>query len=352
MTVYWLMYVLPFLILGIESGPEKNKKPGWFVLCAIFTFLIGLRFEVGGDWISYLYHVDYVSGASLPETLEAYDPGYALFEWLSNTLGSGIYGVNTLCGAIVMTGIYQICQRQTQPWLALTVAVPYLIIVVAMGYTRQSAAIGMELIALVSLSEGRNVRYVILILLAATFHKTASILLPLALVATGYEKVWVSRAVIAGAFVGLVAMIGWATIDEESNTYITNYVEAEMVSEGANIRVAMNAIPAAIFLLFARRIAPLAVERRVWSLVSLLCLASIPLVLFTSTATDRIGLYLLPIQLFVYSRVGSVLFSGTMTGVTNGIIVIGYASALFVLLNYATIVSVAWVPYRNAAFLW
>jgi len=352
MIVYWLMYVLPLLVFASKrtAGAEYFDRT-WLVLCVLFVFLIGLRFEVGGDWGSYLEHFNSIVGTSFNETIADYDPGYALFEWLSSQLGWGIYGVNIACGTLVMAGVYQFCRQQSQPGLALTVAVPYLIVVVAMGYTRQSAALGLELIALVALANGQVVRYAIWILLAISFHKTAVVLLPLALVATSYKNIWTSRLLLAAAFLAMALLGGWATFSEESSKLITNYIEAEMISEGANIRVAMNALPAAIFLLFSKRLAPDEVERRTWVLLSVLALGCIPLLDIASTATDRIALYLIPIQLFVYSRIGVTFYSDRSRLWTNRVIVVGYALVLFVLLNYASMVSVYWVPYQNAAFL-
>ncbi len=351
MFAYWLMYFLPPLVFAsVQAADAKYNDRAWQALCVLFVFLIGLRFEVGGDWGSYLNHFESIVGTSLVETLSEYDPGYALLEWLFATLGWGIYGVNIACGALVMTGVYQFCRQQSQPWLALTVAVPYLIVVVAMGYTRQSAALGLELIALVALANGHLVRYATWILLALTFHKTAVVLLPLALVATSYENVWTKRILLAATFLAMAFLGGWATFTDESQKLVTNYIEAEMISEGANIRVAMNALPAAIFLVFAKRLAPDEVERRTWVLLSLLSLACIPLLEVASTATDRIALYLIPIQLFVYSRIGAAFNSDSSRLLANRVIVVGYAIVLFVLLNYATMVSVYWVPYQNAAF--
>jgi len=351
MIVYWLMYFLPPLVVAsTQTGDPKYYDRVWQVLCVLFVFLIGLRFEVGGDWGSYLRHFESIDGTSLVETLSESDPGYALLEWLSDTLGWGIYGVNIVCGALVMTGVYQFCRQQAQPWLALTVSIPYLIIVVAMGYTRQSAALGLELIALVALANGRLVRYAIWILLAVTFHKTAVVLLPLALIATSYENVWIRRIFLAAIFLAMGILGGWAAFTEESQKLVTNYIEVEMISEGANIRVAMNAVPAVIFLIFSRRLAPDEVERRTWVLLSLLSLGCIPLLGVASTATDRIALYLIPIQLLVYSRIGAAFNSDSSRSLANLVIVVGYALVLFVLLNYADMVSVYWVPYQNAAF--
>jgi hypothetical protein len=47
------------------------------------------------------------------------------------------------------------CRTQPRPWLALTLAFPYLVVVVAMGYTRQGVAIGLEMLALLALERDR-----------------------------------------------------------------------------------------------------------------------------------------------------------------------------------------------------
>lgn len=45
-------------------------------------------------------------------------------------------------------------RSQPDPWLAVLVAVPYLVIVVAMGYSRQAVAIGILLAGLGRLERG------------------------------------------------------------------------------------------------------------------------------------------------------------------------------------------------------
>ncbi len=46
-----------------------------------------------------------------------------------------------------MSGLVQFCRKQPLPWLALAVAAPFIIIVVGMGYTRQSVALGFILLS-------------------------------------------------------------------------------------------------------------------------------------------------------------------------------------------------------------
>ena len=81
-------------------------------------------------------------------------------------------------------------------------------------------------------------------------------------------------------------------------------------------------------------------------------IAALALVLVfpTSTAIDRIGLYLLPLQLFVYARLPDALAGDDRTARVLATAVIAlYAAAFFVWLNYAVNVEY-WLPYRFFLF--
>jgi len=146
--------------------------------------------------------------------------------------------------------------------------------------------------------------------------------------------------------------LGSAILLEYYEALWTNYVQAGLESEGGPIRVAMNAVPAIVFLLFAKKFAPMRRERKLWVGIALFALICIPLVGIASTAVDRVALYFMPIQLYVYSRIECLFRSTNLRWMAIATILASYALVLWVLLNYATFVSVYWVPYNNAAFFW
>lgn len=348
MFVYWLMFFIPVFALFSPARLAANMRDWmWRAICVLFGLIIGLRFEVGGDWYPYLNFYQEALGESFSDAIVITDPGYALLNWMSASMDLGIYPVNLVCGAVVMTGIYYFCRRQPQPWLALAVAVPYLLIVVAMGVTRQSVALGLELLALVALTDGRLRGFIFFIACAGLFHKSAVLLLPLGLLVSTHKKIWVILSMSA-----MSVLLGGALLLEHFETLWASYVEAGMASEGGGIRVAMNSLPATIFLLFAKRFAPDDNERKLWTWIAIFSLACIPLVGLASTAVDRVALYFMPIQLFVYSRIGCLFRNPTYKTSVIIFIVAGYALVEWVLLNKATIVSANWVPYNNAAFFW
>tara|TARA_B110000444_G_C18465348_1_gene422179 strand:- start:227 stop:577 length:351 start_codon:yes stop_codon:yes gene_type:complete len=115
----------------------------------------------------------------------------------------------------------------------------------------------------------------------------------------------------------------------------------------------MNAFPAAIFLLWRHRFNFNQYEEPLWVIFSYLSLLLLSLFYLTdaSTALDRIGLYMLPLQLVVFSSLPEIF---KKSGNINQWIVISilsyYSLVLFVWLNFATHAGL-WLPYKNYAFI-
>lgn len=345
MLVYWMMFAVPALaLLSPHRAAPSLARGMWLAVAAIFAVLIGLRYEVGGDWLPYVEHYNHATEVSFLDALGTSDPGYAALNWLSAQVSGDVYLVNLVCGAFVMSGIVTFARRQPLPWLALLAAVPYVIIVVAMGYTRQSVALGFELLALVALTDGRILRFVVLIVFAALFHKSAVLLLPLAALASTHHRLW------TGIWVTLtsVMMVSLILVEHQEALW-RDYVEAGMESEGGGIRVAMNVFPSLLFLLFRNRLVENKHERQLWNWIALFSLASVPLVGLASTAVDRVALYFIPIQMLVFSRLHRLVDTRLYrTEIVLGVIT-GYALVQWVWLTFASHAPY-WVPYRFAPF--
>ena len=151
MLVYWAMLALPSMFALSGASPVDRPRTTGLGLGAaflIFSILIGLRFETGGDWFNYQDMVEAIGYEDFLPSLSLSDPGFAAVSWVSSRLGFGITGATTFCGVVLMYGLVRFCRTLPDPWLAFTAAVPYLIIVVGMGYIRQGAAIGFLLLAL------------------------------------------------------------------------------------------------------------------------------------------------------------------------------------------------------------
>lgn len=347
MLGFWLMFLIPaWAVLVPKRLPPNQALAAWWVVGTLFALMIGLRHEVGGDWFNYLEHFKATSRMTFAEAVGKGDPGHYVVNWLTAQLGGSVYWVNLLYASVLMWGTVVFCRKQPWPWLALLVAVPYMLIVVGMGYSRQAMALGFAMLGLVALGEHRIRFFVVCIAIGALFHKSAVLLLPIAILATSRNRFF-TAGMVGVTFVLMFFLL----VSEDADALWTNYVEYQMQSQGAKIRVLMNVIPAVLMLLFGKWLAPDPQERKLWTWMALFALLCLPLVSFASTAVDRVALYLIPIQIFVFARIPRLAGDDIRLRTLLVLGVVGYYAAVqFVWLNFATH-SQYWVPYQFRLFI-
>ena len=362
MTIYLSFILIPLLLLLVESKLKRDLDLMLWILMSLFILIvIGTRYEVGGDWDNYLAHLarassrDFISAAITNTEL-----GYGALNWISAKLGMGIYGVNTFCGAILVFGTAFFCRRQPIPWLAWLIATPYLLVVVGMGYTRQSVAVGFLLLGLVALENKKVWRYFLLILAGYFFHKTVLLMAPLGIL------VWRRNAWFKGGIIVLLCVFFvWAIIAYRAQI-LSNLAEpgeffrlvskyfmgSQWSSSGALPRVLMNAMPSFLFLslLLLKRWPKSSDNQMLWAAIAIASIASLYFVGHISTAIDRINIYFIPIQLYVWSRI-PLLWPDikTQTAITIGIYLVYFSS--FMVWLFMANHAYEWIPYRSALLL-
>lgn len=347
MLIYWTMFAVPALsaLASGVQGENGQKQPqiAYALLLLAFAIIIGFRYEVGGDWFAYEEIVDYISAETFRYSMMNGDMGFSFVAWISTRAGFGSTGPTFFCGAVLVYGLWRFGQTLAQPWLALTAGVPYLIIVVGMGYVRQSAAIGFILLALIQFERGSMMQFGKWMLAATLFHVSALSLLPLTALALVRKR---PLALIPLSVAGAVLYV--LLLRPRLDRFYENYVVAEYDSSGAMVRLAMNAVPAVLYLIYRKRFVLSENGRVFWGLLSALALGLVVLVIVSpaTTAIDRIGLYCIPLQLFVFGHiVPLVARTGTGQALFTLAIIVYYTAVMFVWLNFATH-SEYWLPYR------
>lgn len=346
MLPYWIMFsVVAFAAVLPAKRVHNVNWFAWVGVIAAFSFLIGFRYKVGGDWYSYQRIMINAVGVAFPKALFTLEPGYAALNWLSANIVNSIYFVNTICAMIFMVGIADFCLRQAHPALGLLISMPYMIIVMGMGYTRQSAAFGFELLALTMLSELNVLFGALFLVCGALFHKTVLVLLPILVIARSKSKILTVCVIIF-----IVLQVINSAVFSEYSLLVDNYLKRDRYSSGGVIRVAMNFVPAIIFIIFGRRLERNAAEQRLWLWMSIISIAAIPAVFFASTAVDRLALYLMPIQIYVITRIDRLFTEPLSALVFRILVVVYYGLVLVVWLNYGDNAS-SWLPYRVEPFI-
>jgi hypothetical protein len=343
LAVYWVLFgyfAVGALLAGSLRGPAEWRPSILYTAGALLmTLLLGLRYQVGGDWSSYEFIYQRAGPLHLLTALSIGDPAYQAVNWLSYQLGGGVWLVNLICAAVFVWGLFRLCRTQPEPWLAVLVAIPYMVIVVGMGYTRQAVALGILMAGIAAVISGASaLRFAVYVVAAALFHKTAVVGFPIVALATGRNRLANLLLVIFGGVALYDAFLG-----DAMDNFVQNYVRAHYSSQGAAIRILMNMVAAGLFTIAGHRLKFSEPERKIWrnfsyaSAVALLLLVLVP----SSAAVDRISLYLIPLQVAVISRMPNLFKTVTFgTAVT-----VAYCfSVEFVWLNFAQF-AYLWIPY-------
>ena len=347
MLPYWLLFAL-FATGALLAQPDLRRNKPWLAIgCAavVMIIMIGFRGHIGVDWGNYLRAWDAAPRMSLGRYLDYQrgDPGFYGLMWGLNRAGLPEWSYNLLCSIPFTIGLVRFARQQPNAWLAVAVAVPYLVIVIGMSTTRQATAIGFIFLALVSFKRGNNAGFLGWTFVAALFHSSAILVLPFAGLSLAQNRFQSFALLLITAVLGYF-LLG-STFGDYSRDYLGRYT---VTSSGTIYRIVMNVVPALFYLLLSKRLPFADRERTLWRNFSLLAVASIPLlaVIQSTTALDRLLLYAYPLQIMMLAWL-PYLFKGRaqQLGVTL-LILLYLALQQYVFFNYA-VNAYAFVPYQN-----
>lgn len=346
MFVYWALFLIFAAGALLSRGTEGSARSGllFLVLGMLPTLLIvGLRWKIGPDWQAYseIYH--FVALYSVTDAVGHGDPGFYLLNWTLQQVHAPFQWLVFISAAIFVGGLGSFCFRQPNPWIALLLAFPYLVIVVGMSGIRQSTAIGFLFFAFNAYEKHHPVRCMALIVIGALFHASALLMAPLCALSLSRNRLQTSVLLV------LVLFVGWLLFFKSFGVYATRYKNEAIQSAGIWYRLAMNAVPATIFLARRHAFGLGQQQQALWRNLSIVTLLLVPLalVLPSNTSVDRFALYLFPLQFFVLSRIEKILPEGRADIVTTKISLIAYAALIqIVFLQFGTF-SYLYLPYRS-----
>lgn len=346
-----------FLLFLIPAALTFAGPPGWgktaqgrqlSTFYAVFmALMIGFRYRVGGDWSWDNHRIINNSGRDFFDFLKiSGDIGYGAILYITEISGMNVWVNHLIGGGVFAYGLRKFCLQTPYPWLAMTVAVPYLVTVVAMAYDRQAMAIGFIMLAMVALQNQSLRNFIINIILATAAHTTALVLMPVFVFASKIKKtlmIAISGPVLAAGY--------YLALRDRAETSIQAYVGVEMSSSGAAIRVAMSAIPAAIYFVLRKRFQFSEETRQFADVICATCLLFVVLLVVSpsSTAVDRMALYLLPVQMLIYGSLPSALSKSASQQAVAAALVLYSFLVMIVWLNFA-VNAPAWLPYQIMDF--
>jgi hypothetical protein len=345
MYPYWLFF--SFFALGsiLSKEQPRDRRPllGLLIAWLVITLMIGLRWEIGPDWFSYVnwwHRAGTVSLASLLNRSGA-DPGFYAFLWVFHRVVDQFWIFSLLMAGIFAAGLVAFARTQTNPWLAIAVAVPYLVVVIGMSGVRQATAIAFVFLALCGFLRQQARKFVGWMLLAASCHASAIFVLPLAGLSFARNRFQAFMLLL------ITAIVAYYLVRETFGLYSERYFSRTMQSSGTLFRIVMSVIPAVIYVTLNKHFPEPPHERSLWRNFSIAAFLTLPLYFLvpSSTALDRLILYLFPLQIHVLSELRSI--RGGRAGYVVTLSVLVYLAAqLFIFLTYGTN-NDPYLPYRT-----
>ena len=343
MLIYLLFLVIPLIASFFYSS--SKKKGAWTVWLFFIPLLIftGLRDEVGPDWFGYSNIFDQDLLRDLSDLSLTGEPGFFLVNKFSDAMGLGLYGVMVICAFIFLFGVFSYALKTENPWMAIAVVTPYLIFVVSMSGIRQASAIGLGFFMLSRWKESSFFVKLFLIALAMSFHVSAAIFLFFMIFSGKNWKILRFLAVVGVAVFLVMSFKETRIVENYQNLYIDN----DLISGGAFFHVLLSAFPAALYLLKRKKIVLKVAGDSVVDMTCYMVLASMPLLLLSSTAIDRLTLYFSFIQMWIYpALIKTYRVHHIVTRIAISILALTIFFGYFLLGTHAF----AYLPYNNIWF--
>jgi len=339
-------YVLFFLVAGIPAllMDKRLNRIAWPTAWIIFVLFIGLRHRIGGDWGNYVQKTDLMGQLPFNEAIWVQDPLFSLLSRISFDIGFGVYGTNLVGAVIFCAGLFCYCARQSNRWLALVAAIPFLIVGSVMAASRQGIAIGVVLYVLARWQDFSVSKKWAGIIIAGLFHASAFVLLLLTVVDL---KITLIRKGILSVFV----LAGTLWLMSRTNTGLAQYTELYVLNQssyapGAISHLLLNLVPALAILLTAKWW-----EKKIpdWVVIRSLCflaLAMALLVPFFSQAVSRMSLYLFPVSITLLAWLPQMARTHSGRALVRLASVASMATVLVVWLTFSN-QSAVYTPYQN-----
>lgn len=277
-------------------------------LVVFFSLLLfsAFRFEVGCDWLGYLYQfrgfdrffsenpVGFLAIIKSEEPL--WLSLFAAMHWL----GLPYPWINVFSSTIFFLGAHILARRQPGRFAFLILLFPILIINMPMSGIRQGAAIGIMCMAFVAFIDRRLMRFAFLTLVAASFHASAMVFMFLApFMSSKYSIKHYALAVVFATF-GVYALFSTSAVD----VAISRYFDSGRDAFGAAFRTAVLAATAIFFFLFLRKKWQVVFQQdyKLVMVGTLMMLGVFMMVPISTIIGDRLSYYLIPIQAMIFAR--------------------------------------------------
>ena len=259
-------------VLNIQMHDKLSSQILNGLAAIMLICIAGLRYETGGDWDTYtmLFNKFPTFSRLIGRPAEFADipveEGFVLLSAFIKSLGGTVQHLFFVVTFINITLIACAAGKYTKyPVVALLCYYGILYFNLEMIYIRQATAVALCFYALQYIPSKRIFRYMVVILLACTFHRVAALMIPLYFLLNIKLPSWVYLAVVGVGAVVMLASIPWIqtifltiagwlgdNYAEKAEIYTENAMFA--VNRGISLGFILNLAIFVVIIFFKRKI--------------------------------------------------------------------------------------------------
>ena len=229
MFPYLLMIGLP-ATLAIATV----RRAGFLLLAVaiLYWLMVGFRYHVGMDWNNYLSIYLGSTTRSFTDLLFSTEPAYQLLMWSAANLGGGLILINAVSALVFCWGFFAVAKRCREPFLAIVIATPLLVIAFAMSGVRQAMAMGIIYYLYATWENRGAIGRMMLVVVASVFHFSAIFVLIFVALSSKASQLTRIAAAIAS---GLLLLLFLYLAPEATEGYHQRYVAGPRTLEAPGV---------------------------------------------------------------------------------------------------------------------
>jgi len=300
-----IIYVAVMLLLTIFNVVAFRDKKLQRILYVVALFIMfcmtAFRWEVGCDFMTYAqYGREAINSLSYEDALARPEPGYWLTAVSLRDVGLGWEYIDLITALCFFGGLHAMARREPNRLLFITLAFPALVIGLGMSAVRQGLAMGFVCFAFNAFADRKRILYILLLLIAGTFHKSALAFLAMApFLFPGNIRV---KAVIGA--VAAIPMVYFMGKTDAAESYANMYLNSGLEAGGGRFRVIPVGLSGLFFWFVLRKdwLEKYKFDYERMLFFSALIIGVLPLVFISSVMGDRFGYYMMPLAFSIQAR--------------------------------------------------
>ena len=366
-----IFYIVPFIFLTILTWIEFSKKFDfliknkylYFLVALFFIVFIGLRYEIGCDWIQYENMFEKYSSLNIMQIVERnlfakyklQELGHIFFTKIS----PNIYFLNIIYSILFSLPLFYFCSSLKRKYFSLLISYPYYIVVIGMGPIRQAACISFLMVSILLISKKKYLISFFLTFFSLLIHQS-SIIFNGIIFGSLFKKF--NNIKLSGKIIFLIILISLAflyclpSIIDKAYTYFTLYKKLDkngtMIIPPAKSAILiwiMNFVPSLIYLKNKRKFN---LNNKLNTIFTSFCITEIllfPVILFQSVVGYRLLLYIFPTSIYITALIPDLNIINLQKNYIVNILISIALISLIIWLKFAYHAS-CWVPYKNILF--